>query len=123
MEDWEKKLSDEKQAGTPARKVVRPIPEENAATNNNPATKVDEQTKVENKGSIENADANEDKATTRLLKIEQLPEKKTSLDQRRHLYPIMKLCMICLILAIKKKTNKIANTVSGLIVIAQESFA
>jgi hypothetical protein len=45
-----------------------------------------------------------------------------SLDQRRHLYPIMKLCMICLILAMKKKTNKITNTVSGLIVIAQERF-
>jgi hypothetical protein len=64
MEDWEKKLFDEKQAGTPARKVIRPIPEENAATNENPGTNVDKQTTVETKGSIENADANEDKEMT-----------------------------------------------------------
>jgi hypothetical protein len=38
MDDWEKKRIDEKQVGTPARKIVRPIPEENAATNENPAT-------------------------------------------------------------------------------------
>jgi hypothetical protein len=36
-----KKLFDEKQAGTPARKVIRPIPEEKGATNKNPATNID----------------------------------------------------------------------------------
>jgi hypothetical protein len=35
----------------------------------------------------------------------------------------MKLCMICLSLAMKKKTNKIANTELQLIVITQERFA
>jgi hypothetical protein len=64
MDNWEKKLNDGKRAGTPARKVIRPIPEENASTNENPATNLDEQTTEENKGSIENADANEDKEMT-----------------------------------------------------------
>jgi hypothetical protein len=62
IEDWNEKLLKAKQAGTPARMVVRPIPEEESTENT--ATNADEQTTVENEGSIENANANEEKETT-----------------------------------------------------------
>jgi hypothetical protein len=84
MEERDKKLLEEIEAGMPARKVVRPIPEDDPTEN--AAANADKQTTKENEGSIENADANENKKTTvekegaalRLLKIQQLPEKSIS---------------------------------------------
>jgi hypothetical protein len=112
LNNYDNKLLEEIAAGTPARKAVRPIPEmeftENAAAN------ADEQTTKENEGSLENANANKEKKTPeekkgaaliKASKIQELPEGKKPLDQRRHLYPRINLCMSCLNLAMKKKTN------------------
>jgi hypothetical protein len=59
MEKWKKKLLKEMEAGTPARKVVKPIPAEESTEN--AAANADKQTTKENEGSTENADANENK--------------------------------------------------------------